>query len=70
MADDRAGDGQPRASALETILAALQEKDIDPASPVQILIRVQGSEERTLTLSLDNAFEMREILRTSTGSRE
>ena len=67
MSDDRIDGGVTRSSALRTVLMALDEAAVDPGAPVELLIRVRGKEDRTLSITLENSREMREILKRSIG---
>lgn len=64
---DSSSDNGDGLAGLKAILMALQDTEVAPGEPVEILIRVRGKEDRTLKITLDNIEEVRQILKTSMG---
>lgn len=52
---------------LKWVLAALEEEGLASHTPIEILIRVRGKDDRTLRIELDNSGEIRDILRLTLG---
>lgn len=53
--------------ALRTLLFALEESQVSVNEQVELLIRVKGKEDRTLSIRLENTEEMCEILKRTIG---
>jgi hypothetical protein len=68
LPQDRCSDPATGSPALLTVLNALEEPDVDLDQPLEIAIRVRGREDQTLKIALQNARELREILRRSLGT--
>lgn len=54
-------------AGLRTLLLALEQSEAEPGETVELLIRVQGKEDRTLRLTLSGVDEVRAILKMSLG---